>query len=357
MNILDDLSKIKTLDAEDMLGVEENFYNQLLEAKKIAADVDVSMIERKKFEGIAILGMGGSGFSADIIKSLVIDEISIPVEIVKSYSLPECVNKEWLVVPISYSGNTEETISATYQALERKCELLCVTSGGKIEEIARKYKKGLIILPSGYQPRGASGYLFLSTFLVLGKIGIIKVDKKDLSEALDIVKRKSGLYKRNVKSDSNKAKILAAEIGNKLPIVYGINGILSSVAFRWKCEFNENSKAPSFWAEFPELNHNETVGWERLKEISLNFVLIIFIDKKASDKIRTRIKTTLKLIKGNFHKIIEIPVEGNSKLAKALSTIYLGDIASVYLALLNGINPTPVDKISVLKAELAKLDK
>jgi glucose/mannose-6-phosphate isomerase len=357
MNILDDLGKIKTLDTEDMLGVEENFYNQLLEAQKIAADVDISMIKGKKFKGIAILGMGGSGFSGDIIKSLVIDEIGIPIEVVKSYTLPEFVNKEWLVMPVSYSGNTEETISSTQEALKRKCELLCVTSGGKIEEIAKKYKKCLIMVPPGYQPRGASGYLFLSTFLVLGKIDIIKIDKNDLSEALDIVKKKSDQYKRNVKSDSNKAKILAAGIGNKLPIVYGTNGILSSVAFRWKCEFNENSKAPSFWSEFPELNHNETVGWERLKEISSNFVLIVFIDEKASDKIRTRIKTTLKLIKGNFYKIIEIPVEGNSKLAKALSTIYLGDIASVYLALLNGINPTPVDKISVLKAELAKLDK
>jgi glucose/mannose-6-phosphate isomerase len=356
-SILDNLKEIRSLDTEDMLGIEENFYNQLMEASRIAEVADITKIKGRKFSGIAILGMGGSGFTGDIIKSLVMDEVDIPVEVVKSYQLPGFVNKTWLVLPVSYSGNTEETISATSQALDRGCELLCVTSGGKIEEIARKYGKCLIKVPSGIQPRGASGYLFFSTYLVLANSRIIKVNKDDIEEGLDLIKEKCALYKRDVQASKNYAKIIAAEIGDRLPVIYGTSGILSSVAFRWKCEFNENSKFPSFWDEFPELNHNETVGWEKLKEITLKFVLIVFKDDAASDKIKVRIETTLRLIKDNFYKIIEIPVEGKSKLAKALSTMYLGDIASVYLALLNGVNPTPVDKIAVLKAELAKLDK
>lgn len=357
MNILDNLEKIKLLDRQDMLGVEENFYNQLIKAKEIAENTDVSQLRNKNFSGLAILGMGGSGFSGDIIKSLIIDHIKIPVEIVKGYELPAFVKKDWLVIAVSYSGNTEETISAANQALQKNCELLCAASGGKIEEMAIKNGKSFIKLPSGFQPRGASGYLFFTTYLVLKNLGITKVDADDIYEALNLVREKSEIYKRSVNTDSNPAKRLALKLFKNMPVIYGTNGYLSAVAFRWKCEINENSKYPCFWAEFPELNHNETVGWENLKDLTKNFILVVFKDSEAQERIKVRIKTTIQLIKSHFKDIVEIDVEGTSKLAKALSTMYLGDIASVYLALLAGVDPTPVNRISVLKAELAKLDK
>lgn len=357
MNILDDLEKIEKLDKQGMLEIEENFYQQLIDSKEIAENVEISQIKSKKFSGMAILGMGGSGFAGDIIKSLVKDDINIPVEIVKSYDLPGFINSQWLVIPVSYSGNTEETISTARKALERGCTLLCVTSGGEMEKSALENNQPLIKVPGGLQPRGASGYLFFTTYLVLGRTGIININASDVSEALDMIREKAALYNRKTGTETNYAKQIAAEIRDKLPVVYGTSGILSAVAYRWKCEFNENSKFPSFWSEFPELNHNETVGWENLKELTSGFVLIVFKDSAASERIRVRINTTVGIIKDNLHKIIEIPVEGKSKLAKAMSLMYLGDIASVYLALLNGTDPTPVDKISVLKLELAKLDE
>jgi glucose/mannose-6-phosphate isomerase len=140
-----------------------------------------------------------------------------------------------------------------------------------------------------------------------------------------------------------------------MPVIYGVNGFLSAVAYRWKCEINENSKCPAFFSEFPELNHNETVGWENIKDISKNFVLIVLRDIDASDRIKTRIDTTIKIISSNLGRVIEIKVRGKSKLARALSTMYLGNIASVYLALLYGVDPTPVERIAILKSELAKL--
>jgi len=357
MNILDNLEKIRELDKQDMLGVEENFHSQLLEAKKIAEGTVLSQLKNRTFAGIAILGMGGSGFTADIIKSLIIDQVEIPVEIVKGYDLPAFVNKGWLVIAVSYSGNTEETISAADQALQKNCELLCVASGGKIEEIAFKNGKCLVRLPSGFQPRGASGYLFFTTYLVLRELGIVNINDEEIEEALNLVREKSKLYKRDIDTNNNQAKKLALKLLNKIPVVYGTNGYLSAVAFRWKCEFNENSKYPGFWAEFPELNHNETVGWENLKDLTGNFVLIVFKDSEAQERIKVRIKTTIQLIKSHFNDVVEIDVEGKTKLAKALSTMYLGDITSVYLALLAGVDPTSVDRISILKAELAKLDK
>jgi glucose/mannose-6-phosphate isomerase len=356
MNILDDLEKMAELDKQDMLGVEENFVNQIAEAKKIAESAEVEDLKSKDFAGVAILGMGGSGFTGDIIQSLIVDSVGIPVTVIKGYGLPAFIGSGWLVISVSYSGNTEETISALMQALQRDCEILCISSGGRIEDIAKEYKKTHVKIPSGFQPRGASGYLIFTSYLVMNRIGIIEIADEDISETMDLLEKKSIEYDRNTRTDENFAKKLAFELFDYFPVVFGVEGFLSAIAYRWKCEINENSKCPCFWGEFPELNHNETVGWQNLSEITSCFVLVVFNDREATERIKVRISTTIKLLKDNFGKVIEVPVQGKSKLARALSTMYLGDIASVYLAYLYGVDPTPVDRISVLKSELSKLD-
>lgn len=355
MNILDNLQKITEIDTEGMLETEEKFYQQLLDAREVAVGADLKKIKEKNFKGIAFLGMGGSGFAGDIIKALIKDDINIPVEIVKGYNLPSFIKNGWLVISISYSGNTEETISAASQALERECEVVGICSGGELEKICIRNEKTIIKIPSGMQPRGAIGYLFFPAYLMLDNLNIISIPYGDIEEALDLIKEKAGLYSRETASDKNPAKKLALKISANLPIVYGTEGILSAVAYRLKCEINENSKTPCWCNEFPELNHNETVGWERLKDITGKFIILALREEDENIRIKTRIDITLNLIKDNVNEIIDIPVEGKSKLAKVLSTMYLGDIASVYLALLYGINPGPVEKIESLKAELKKI--
>ncbi len=356
MKQLDELNKIKKIDRQGMLETEENFYHQLVEAKKIADSADLSKIAGKNYTGIAFLGMGGSGFVGDLIKSLIMDDSDIPIETVKGYSLPGYIDKDWLVVPVSYSGNTEETISCLKQAKERGATLLFVASGGLLEEMAEEYEACMVKVPAGHQPRGAIGFLFLPTLLALRDTGLAKVNSSDIDSALGQIKELSEKFNRGVETDKNFAKQIAMAIGNSLPVVYGSGGYLSAIAYRWKCEINENGKTPCFWAEFPELNHNETVGWERLAETTRKLTLLILRDEDENIRMKTRIDTTVGLVKTNFSKVIEIPVKGKSKLAKALSAMYTGDIASVYLALLHGVDPTPVEKIEKLKAELAKLD-
>ena len=357
MNVLDDVKKIKKLDRQDMLGIEERFVDQLITAQGIVRSADYKNLKNKSFKGIAILGMGGSGVSGDIIKNLVCDSCEIAVAVIKDYELPAFIREGWLVVAISYSGNTEETLSAIRQAFQRNCEIMCISSGGKLMEIAAEKNKCLVKVPGGFQPRGASGYLFFSTLLSLVEIGAISISKSDVDESLELLKQKALLYRRESETTDNPAKKLALELEGFMTVIYGVSGFLSAIAYRWKCEINENSKCPSFTADFPELNHNETVGWENISEITKKFALVVFKDATASERIKVRIDTTSKLIRKNLGKIIEIPVEGRSKLARALSTMYLGDIASVYLAFLYNTDPTPVDRISALKIELAKLDK
>ena len=300
--------------------------------------------------------MGGSGFSGDIIKALVADEIKIPVEVVKGYDLPAFVGKGWLVMAVSYSGNTEETISALGQGIERGAEILIECSGGKLEKLAADSGYTIVKIPSGLQPRGAIGYLFYPAYLVLNELGLIKIDEEEENEALELIKEKAAVYNRNTPIGKNPAKKLAMEIGDRLPIVYGTEGIYTALAYRLKCEINENGKTPCWWHDFSELNHNETVGWQRLSEITKNFVIITFRDPDETPKIKTRIDVTLGQASQNVGGLIQIKVEGRSKLARALATLYLGDIATVYHAILTGVDPTPVVKIESLKKELAKLD-
>lgn len=355
MNILDDLGKIDQMDPEGMLEIEEGFYNQLVQATDIASKADLSRFSKKRFEGIAFLGMGGSGFTGDIVKDLIQDQATLPLEVVKGYSLPAFVKKGWLSVAVSYSGNTEETLNAAGIAMERGVQLLCVCSGGELERLAGSKGYPLLKLPSGIQPRGASAYLFFSTYLVMGRLGIVDINEEEIKKALSLVREKADDYRREVDSSKNFAKIIAKEIGQKIPVIYGTEGILSTIAYRWKCQMNENSKCPSFCNEFPELNHNETVGWQRCKDISKGFVLIVLRDKGSPQRLKLRIDTTIDLIRDNVSKVIKVPVEGDTDLEKALAVMYLGDMASVYLAILNNTDPTPVEKIAKLKAELKKM--
>ncbi len=355
MNILDDLEKIREIDREGILEAEEGFYEQLLDAREIASRANPEELKGESYSGVVILGMGGSGFAGDIIKALIKDDIDIPVEVVKGYNLPSYIKKGWLVISISYSGNTEETISATGQALERGCEVIIICSGGELEKIGKNNGKTVVKIPSGMQPRGAAGYLFFPAYLMMDYLDIVKIPSGDIEEALDLMKEKASLYRREVGIDKNPAKQLALEISDNLPIVYGTEGILSVIAYRLKCEINENSKTPCWWNEFPESNHNEIEGWERLKGVTDKFAILVLREKDEWIRMKTRIEITLKLIEDNVSSIITIPVEGESKLARALSTMYLGDVASVYLAFLYGINPSPVEKIESLKAELKKI--
>lgn len=355
MEILDNIERIRQLDSLNMLAIEENFASQLIEAKEIGDIIDISSIKDKDFAGIAFLGMGGSGFTGDIIRSLLKNDSDIPIDVIKGYQLPAYINKDWLVIALTYSGNTEETLTAAEEALKRKCEIIFISSGGNAEIIANENKKFLIKIPGGLQPRAASGYLMIPLLILLNKIGLSTIGKEDLENAIKLISFLAKEYNREVPFKDNPAKQLAAKIGNFLPVIYSFESELSPVAYRWKCQINENSKTPAFFNEFPELNHNETVGWERLKKTTKEFVLIYFIDKDASERMNARIKITKEIIRDNFADIIEIDIKGKTPIEKVLSIIYLGGITSVYLALLNGVDPTPIDKIITLKTKLAEI--
>jgi glucose/mannose-6-phosphate isomerase len=316
-----------TYDKENMLKVLGSFPEQCRDAVKLARGVKV----KGNFSNICVCGMGGSGIGGELLKPF----SRIPVFSHHDYGLPSYVRKKSLVVIVSYSGNTEETLSSYKEAKKRKAAVIAITSGGKLAE---KEKKAIII-PSGLQPRAALGYLFLTMFAVLSNNKIIPSQSSAISEAISML---------NTKQLSKEAFMLSKRMFGKIPVFYASNE-LGAAAYRMKTQVNENAKQPAFSHVFPEMDHNEINGFKKLGN---RLIAVFLFDKKDFVQNKKRMTVTRQLIKSDTDTY-EIIVKGKSLLARMLTTIYLGDFASYYLALMNKEDPTPVPIIQELKKKIA----
>jgi glucose/mannose-6-phosphate isomerase len=255
------------------------------------------------------------------------------------------------VLITSYSGDTEESLSAFLDALKRKCMIYCISSGGALLENAERLKVPYLRVPGGMPPRAALPYLFVPLLIFMEKMGLVSGASEELSEALALLEKIGRGNSLEKPAKENFSKTLALNIGQTAPVIYGF-GFYRSVAERFKQQFNENSKVPAKWEVFSELNHNEIVGWERAGELGKCFSAIFIRDRDEPTEIRSRIEITKELVGQAGLGLFEIYAQGKSPLAKMLSTICIGDFTSVYLALLHGVDPTPVKTINYLKDTL-----
>lgn len=297
--------------------------------------------------------MGGSAIGGELLKDWLHDRASIPIEVCRDYVLPSYANESSLVVAVSYSGETEETLSAFLEAVKNRCMVTAITSGGHLKAFSRKLKIPHVTIPIGFPPRAAIAYMFFPLIVLMERVHIVKKTKEEIKEALRILQKVSEENALRIPLKDNKAKKFALEIENTVPIVYGFRQY-SAVARRLKCQFNENSKIPSKFDIFPELNHNEVVGWEAPKNLTKTFSLILIRDLKEPPEIKQRIEITKQIVSQKVSKILEIQAVGKQKLAKMLSTMYMGGFISIYLALLRGIDPAPTKTISYLKEKMKK---
>ena len=319
------------IDNSNMLKVIEDFPQQC----KTALSLPKGMAVSGKVDKIIVAGMGGSAVGGDLLK-LYLHDSRIPIFTIRDYKLPNFVDENTLIFAVSYSGNTEETLSAFEDAQKKKAKIVAVTSGGKLSESAKK----VIKIPSGLQPRAALGYLFFPVLGVLVNSGIAKENSKDVNEMLDILSKKD-----EFKSFGEK---LAKQIGNKTPLIYASEQF-SAVAYRWKTQFNENSKAAAFTHVFSEMNHNEIVGYQTMSKEK--FISIFIRDNFDNDRIKKRMDITKDIISQKV-EVAEAYTKGNSLLSRLFSGIYYADFASYYLAIQNKIDPTPVNVIENLKKKL-----
>jgi glucose/mannose-6-phosphate isomerase len=297
--------------------------------------------------------MGGSGIGGELLKDWARNKAPVPIEVSKDYALPAYAGKQSLVVVASYSGETEESLTAFLEANKRGCMIFCVSSGGSLLEFAEKMDVSHLRIPAGLPPRAALPYLFVPQLVLLERMKLVSSVSDDLHESIGILEEIAKQNSPEKPMKHNAAKTLASDVGETMPIVYGF-GVYRGVAQRFKQQFNENAKVPSKWEVFPELNHNEIVGWEKAGKLAKHFTPIFIRDKSEPSEIRNRIETTKALMQPAGSKMFEVWSQGKSELARILSTIIVGDFTSVYLAILRKVDPTPVQTINVLKKKLSQ---
>jgi glucose/mannose-6-phosphate isomerase len=351
VTVLDKPERVKEVDRSDMLGDLVKTPDYCRDAIKRAGQVSVPEGVSPKY--IVVVGMGGSAIGGEILHDWLRDTLPIPIEVCRDYTLPAYVNKDTLVFVNSYSGNTEETLTAFLTAIRRKCTVTAVTSGGQLESFCKKLRVPHTIIPAGLQPRVAIPYLFFPLPVIMEKMGIISGIDDELEEAIQVLEMVAKANALDVPTKNNRAKQLATELMDTIPVIYGFRQY-NSIAQRLKAQFNENSKVHSKYDVFPELNHNETVGYEAPESLTKKMSIILIRDHQEPPEIRNRIETTTKLVFSRANKVLEVVAEGKRKLAKMFSVMCVGDFASVYLAILQNKDPTPVNIIDMVKSELAK---
>lgn len=349
--ILDNAEKMFKIDRSDMMCLVDSFPYMMEDALFISRSHNIKI--KSSFDNIIITGMGGSAMAGDIVQSVFYDRFPCPVQVVRGYSLPKSAGKKSLVFVLSYSGNTEETLAVFKEALLKKCQVISITSGGKIGNLSKAKKVQSVTIPKGLPPRSALPYMLVPMLYILdeaGFSGLVKESQKTVSA----LKRAQLKYLMGYPLNKNRAKKIALSLKDKIPLVFGSFMGTGAAAYRWKTQLSENSKVTALNNVFPELNHNELVNLGLKSNRKFKFYALFLRDKADNKRVQLRFDITKGLLTKGACQVTEIMADGSSKLGKLLSLIYLGDYVSVYLAMLSVTDPTPVDAIEDLKKALAK---
>ncbi|HTD81917.1 MAG TPA: bifunctional phosphoglucose/phosphomannose isomerase [Thermoplasmata archaeon] len=337
---------IDRVDRSRMIDIVASLPEQLLEGYRGAEPVRIDLGDAGR---VYIVGMGGSAIAGDLFVAWASDRSKLGMEVVRGYACPTSTAKSDVLIAVSYSGDTEETLSAVAGAGKVGCRIVGITSGGKLEALCKARGYPVIRIPKGLPPRGAFGHLFaslpaISEDWVYGHLG------HELERAAAHLMRLREEYGASVPVRSNPAKALAVKIRGKTPIVYAAPPY-SPVATRWKTQFNENAEVLAWASQFPEADHNEIVGWGGDPH-SKRFLPIIIRDRDETPEMARRLDVTKKIM-SRWTTVEEVRDRGETLLSRMLGTLYLGDYASVYLAVLRNVDPMPVKPIAELKKKLA----
>jgi len=349
---LDDPEVFNQYDPEGMLAHIKELPRQCQQAWQAAMSFNLPA-DYTEVDRVIILGMGGSAIGGDLVRSLAETESRIPILIHRDYGLPAFVNDRTLVIASSYSGNTEETLSAFEPALKTGAKKLAITTGGKLKAMAEENIIPVFKINYKAQPRAALGFSFLPTLGVLQKLGFLNDKSADVAETVQVLEGLSARTGEKSPLASNPAKQLAQRLYGCLTVIYGAD-IVAEVAHRWKTQINENSKAWAFYEVFPELNHNATVGYEFPKELASKIRVVMLRSPSFNQRVQLRYQVTCELLdRANIeHEFVDS--EGKSPLSQMMSLVLMGDYASYYMAILYRVDPSPVEVISYLKERLAK---
>jgi len=341
--MLDDLKYIHQRDGQDALGIAER------QARQLEQKFEVSEIEGD-FHNLVFAGMGGSALPALLSRSW--PGYKLPFEVCREYHAPAFVSAKTLFVASSYSGNTEETLSALSDAEARGAKIAVIAGGGKLEEIAAQKNYPYLKIPAAEQPRYAVFYMLSALVSLLEKAGLLDAEEasSQLHQAAAFLAGAVQGWLATVSSDKNPAKKLALELAGKSGVIYA-GPLMAPAAYKWKIDFNENAKNVAWWGEYPEFNHNEFIGWSS-HPIEKPYAVVDLRSNLEHPRVQQRFELSDRMLSGRRPAAHVVNAQGETVLEQLLWTVVYGDFVTIYLALLNGVNPAPVDLVEKFKVEL-----
>lgn len=345
--MLDDNNVIKQRDPSGALEIAATQYDQA----RFAVHVSNPEYDGRDITRVVVSGMGGSALAALLVKSWLKREMTVPYEVVRTYDLPEYVDYNTLVIVSSYSGNTEETLSGLEQAQARNAQVAIISAGGKLAEAAATDSIACVEMPDHLQPRMAVIYNLRALTALLAHFRIVSYDCfGEIASTADWLGEQSRAWTADVSTDKNYAKQLALMAVGKTPVFYA-GSLMAPVAYKWKISWNENAKNVAFWNEYPEFDHNEFIGWTS-HPVEKPFAIFDLISSFEHPQILKRFEVSDRLLSGQRPKAQIVELQGSSPIAQMLWASILADFVSIYVAILNGVDPTPVPLIEKLKIEL-----
>jgi len=347
MVILDKPEQLDALDRSGMLKILSRFPDSCMEAVEAAERLPLDDL-RREFRAVTIAGVGGSAIGGLLLQDWLLSDGPIPIHVSRGYRLPGFVDEETLVLAVSYSGNTVETLSALNEALERRCPVITLTSGGEMQRVSAERGIPLVLLPRGMQSRAALPHLFFSLATVVRRFGLASEAWEETEEAFRVLRSLRGDLVPEAPTSSNPAKRVAAGLRGMVPFVYGPR-LFKAVAYRFRTQLNENSKVPAGSGFFPEAFHNAVMGCEGPEAVRRRVCSIIIRDPGEDPEMRRRTEAFKRLLESGGVRVLEIRARGRGRLARMFSALYVGDYAATYLGLLHGIDPSSTGSIEALK--------
>lgn len=357
MNILDNIKAIKNLDKSNVLESIDRFPNQCLQALNETEKLSIFSL-KNKVKNIVVCGMGGSAFASEIVKTLFAQEIKLPYEIVRNYNLPFYVNKNSLVIASSYSGNTEETLSATYEALKRKAKVMILTNNGKLSSFLTEKKLDGYIFEEKFnpchQPRVGAGYMICGHIGLLIKAGLINnISFAQIMKSVKKLNLKNN-FKMNVSFEKNPAKKMAVKLKDKFVFLVS-SEFLEGAIHGFANQLNETAKTNSAFHYIPELNHHRMEGLVYPREFKKIAVFVFYPSRFYNKRNQLRYEITKKVIEKNNYQVLEYRLQTENKISQTFETIMFNSYVSFYLAMLYKVDPSKIPWVDYFKKELKKL--
>lgn len=350
--ILNNPQVMKQRDHQGMSAILERFDRQLQEALEIGLQAEIP--DLKDIRNIIICGLGGSAIGGDFLRAYLGADLKVPLYVNRHYSIPGFADPSTLALICSYSGNTEETLSAFHEASRLRCSIICWSSNGQLQSLAEQYGFPCLQVPGGFPPRSTLGYSTIPLLMVFARLGLISDPSKEIESSLDGVRSRIGIYRLESPVEENEAKQLALQVHGKIPVIYGSQDRLEVIATRWRGQFCENGKQLAYSSTLPEMNHNEIVGWEHPSEVLQRLIPIFLRDQDDHPRIQIRTDLTKEILSRKAAAVLEYRSQGESWLDRLWSLILLGDYSSLYLAFLNDEDPVSTEVIEDLKTRLSQ---